>query len=340
MAASWRSEGPHVKALVQTAPNILLYRDEPEPTPATGEALVRVEAVGICGSDLHAIHGHDARRPVPIILGHEAAGRVLTGRLAGRRVAVNPLVVPADCPFAREGRPHLSPRRQILSMPPRPGAFAELVAAPEENLVEIPEVMDAARAALAEPVAVAYHAVHHGARLLGRPLPATRSVVLGGGAIGLAAGLVLRQAGAGEVALVEPNPARRATAMRAGIVDAHATDTALSDASCDLVVDAVGAAVTRAAACRLARPGGVIVHAGLLPGADGLDVRRLTLQEITFSGTYCYTPEEFRTVVGLLAAGRLGALDWIETRTLSEGARAIADIDAGAIAAAKLVLLP
>jgi L-iditol 2-dehydrogenase len=329
-----------MKALVQTAPNTMQYRDEPDPAPAPGEALVRVEAVGICGSDMHAIHGHDARRPVPIILGHEAAGRVLTGRLAGRRVAVNPLVVPVDCPVAQAGRPHLSPRRQILSMPPRPGAFAELVAAPEENLIEIPEEMPAAKAALAEPVAVSYHAVHLGARLLGRPLPAARCAVLGGGAIGLAAALVLRQAGAGEVVLVEPNAARRETAMRAGIADAHASDTALGEASCDLVLDAVGAAVTRASACRLARPGGVIVHAGLLPGADGLDVRRLTLQEITFTGTYCYTPEEFRTVVGLLVSGRLGTLDWLETRMLSDGARAIADIDAGAVAAAKLVLLP
>lgn len=329
-----------MKALVQTAPNTLVYRDEPDPAEASGEVIIRVEAVGICGSDMHAIHGHDSRRPVPIILGHEAAGRVLSGRLAGRRVAVNPLVVPADCPFAREGRPHLSPRREILSMPPRPGAFAELLRAPEANLVEIPEDMPAAKAALAEPVAVSYHAVHHGARLLGRPLPSVRCVVLGGGAIGLAAALVLTQAGAGEVRLVEPNAARRETARRAGISLACATDDAPEDGSCDLVVDAVGAAATRMAACRLARPGGVIVHAGLLPGTDGLDVRRLTLQEITFTGTYCYTPEEFRTVVGLLVSGRLGALDWLEARPMADGARAAADIDVGAVAAAKIVLIP
>lgn len=329
-----------MKALVQTAPNTLVYRDEPDPAPMPGEAIIRVEAVGICGSDMHAIHGHDSRRPVPIILGHEAAGRVMTGRLTGRRVAVNPLVVPLDCPFAQEGRPHLSPRREILSMPPRPGAFAELLRAPEDNLVEIPEEMPAAKAALAEPIAVAYHAVHHGARHLGRPLPAARCAVLGGGAIGLAAALVLRQAGAGEVLLVEPNPARRDTALRAGIAHAHAPDNAPADGSCDLVLDAVGAAATRASACRLARAGGVIVHAGLLPGGEGLDVRRLTLQEITFTGTYCYTPEEFRTVVGLIVAGRFGALDWIQSRPLADGARAVADIDAGAVAAAKIVLIP
>ncbi|MGG5811280.1 alcohol dehydrogenase catalytic domain-containing protein [Falsiroseomonas sp. CW058] len=329
-----------MKALVQTGPNSLVHREEQDPSPAAGEAIIRVEAVGICGSDMHAIHGHDPRRPVPIILGHEAAGRVLTGKLAGRRVAVNPLVVPADCPFAREGRPHLSPRREILSMPPRAGAFAELVRAPEENLVEIPEAMPAAQAALAEPVAVSYHAVHHGARLLGRPLPSARCLVLGGGAIGLAAALVLLQGGAGETWLIEPNLARRATAARAGVALARAPEEGPEEGSCDLILDAVGAAATRASASRLARPGGVIVHAGLLPGAEGLDVRRLTLQEITFTGTYCYTPGEFRTVVRLLATGRLGALDWLETRPLAEGARAVADIDAGMVAAAKLVLVP
>jgi threonine dehydrogenase-like Zn-dependent dehydrogenase len=329
-----------MRALVQTAPNTLVLRDEPDPAPREGEAIIRVEAVGICGSDMHAIHGHDARRPTPIILGHEVAGRVLDGALAGQRVAVNPLWTPPDCPFAREARPHLSPRREILSMPPRPGGFAELARAPVENLIEIPEDMPAAQAALAEPVAVAYHAVHHGARLLARPLPGLRCAVLGGGAIGLAAALVLRQAGAGETWLIEPNHARRATAERAGIAGSRAPENGPEDASCDLVIDAVGAAATRAASCRLARAGGVIVHAGLLPGAEGLDVRRLTLQEIAFTGTYCYTPDEFRIVVGLLVRGQLGTLDWLETRPLADGARAVADIDAGRVAAAKLILIP
>jgi len=329
-----------MKALVQTAPNRLIYRDEPEPQPRPGEALVRVEAVGICGSDMHAIHGHDSRRPTPIILGHEAAGRVMDGPLAGQRVAVNPLWVPSDCEFVRQGRAHLSPRREILSMPPRPGAFAEWVRAPLENLVVIPEAMPAAEAALAEPIAVAYHAAHHGARLLARPLPGLRCVVLGGGAIGLASALVLRQAGAGEVWLIEPNAARRETAARAGIALSRAPEEGPADGEADLVLDAVGSAATRAASCRLARPGGVIVHAGLLPGADGLDVRRLTLQEITFTGTYCYTPDEFRTVVGLLVERRFGPSDWLEARPLAEGAQAVADIDAGRVAAAKIILIP
>ena len=95
-------------------------------------------------------------------------------------------------------------------MPPRPGAFAEYVCVPEGNLVAIPDSLPAAKAALAEPLAVSYHAVNQGARLLGRPLSGADCLVLGGGAIGLGSALVLAMHGARTIALAEPNAARRA----------------------------------------------------------------------------------------------------------------------------------
>ncbi|MGH1590260.1 zinc-dependent alcohol dehydrogenase [Methylobacterium phyllosphaerae] len=151
-----------MKALIYTGPNALIVDDVPVPVPGAGEALVRVEAVGICGSDMHAYHGHDARRPAPLILGHEAAGRVVEGPRAGARVAVNPLVTCGRCPACESGRTHLCPSRQILSMPPRPGAFADYVCVPEKSLVPIPDALSTTHAALAEPLAVAYHAVNQG----------------------------------------------------------------------------------------------------------------------------------------------------------------------------------
>ena len=81
-----------MKALVYTGPNQVRYRDEPDPQPADGEVLIRIEAAGICGSDMHAYHGHDPRRVPPMILGHELAGRILAGPGAGRRVTVNLLI--------------------------------------------------------------------------------------------------------------------------------------------------------------------------------------------------------------------------------------------------------
>lgn len=329
-----------MKALVYTGPNSLELRHEPEPVPGNDEVLVRVEAVGICGSDMHAYHGHDARRPAPLILGHEAAGRIATGPRAGERVTVNPLVTCGFCPSCEAGRPHLCADRQILSMPPRPGAFAELVRVPERNLVCVPEGFPIAHAALAEPVAVSYHAVNAGVRLLDCPLPAARCLVLGGGAIGLAAALVLAMQGAAEIFVAEPHAGRHATVARAGRFRCYAPGGAgePADGSVDLVIDAVGAAATRAAASRLVRPGGVIVHAGLLPGADGFDVRRITLQEIIVTGTYCYTPADFRATVDVLVSGRLGDLSWIEERDFSDAVGAFADIDAARTDAAKVVL--
>jgi threonine dehydrogenase-like Zn-dependent dehydrogenase len=327
-----------MKALVYTGPNSLVFRDEPEPVPLADEVLVRVEAVGVCGSDMHAYHGFDARRPAPLILGHEAAGRIVTGSREGERVTINPLVVDPSCPYAIEGRWHLSPTRQIISMPPRPGAFAELVRIPARNVVAIPETMPIAHAALAEPVAVSWHAVRVGMERLHQPLAACRVVVLGGGAIGLAAALVARHFGARSIAMGETNALRRATLQAEGFAVYEPRIDEPGDDSADLVIDAVGADATRAAACRMARPGGVIIHVGLLPGQGGIDIRKLTLQEITLAGVYCYTPRDFVQSVEALAQLRLGPLGWFEERGLADGADAFADIDAGATAAAKIIL--
>ena len=330
-----------MKALVYTGPNALELRDAPKPEPEPGEVLVEVEAVGICGSDMHAYHGHDDRRPAPLILGHEAAGRIASGPRAGERVAINPLVVDPTCSYAVEGRQHLSPTRQIISMPPRPGAFAELVTIPERNVVTIPDAMPMEHAALAEPVAVAWHAVRLGTERLHAPLAACRTVVLGGGAIGLAAAIVARHFGGRDVRVGETNPLRRATLARSGLQSfAPGSDDAPEDDTADLVIDAVGAVATREAASRVVRPGGVIVHVGLLPGHHGFDMRKITLQEISVSGSYCYTPSDFAETLQALAAGSLGALAWFAERPLADAPAAFRDIDAGAEAAAKILLRP
>jgi L-iditol 2-dehydrogenase len=330
-----------MKALLYTGPKMLEWREQPEPMPGNDEVLVRVDAVGICGSDLHAWRGEDSRRPPPLVLGHEAAGRIASGPNTGMRVAVNPMVTCGACERCLEGRAHLCATREVISLPPRPGAFAEFVRIPERSLVPLPAHLDVARAALTEPLAVSYHAVNHGLRHLGRPPSASRCAVLGAGAIGLGCALVLAMQGAGEITIAETSEARRETASRAGFrCYAPGEKDPPAASSVDLVIDAVGAAATRAAACRLARPGGVIVHAGLLPGSDGLDIRRLTLQEIVFTGTYCYTPLEFRATLEAIASGRLGPLDWLEERPLADGPQAFRDIESGAVAAAKIVLRP
>jgi threonine dehydrogenase-like Zn-dependent dehydrogenase len=331
-----------MKALVYISPRSLAFRDEPDPVLPSGECLVRVEAVGICGSDMHAYLGHDERRPAPLILGHEAAGVVVKGPLEGKRVTVNPLATCGQCRACREGRNNLCAGRQILSMAPRQGAFAELIAIPAENLVEIPDHVSFEKASLAEPLACGWHGVRLGSAALDCPLGDARCLVIGGGAIGLGAALALKAQGAFEVTISEANPRRKPALAAAGeFVMATPEQVAAEDpGNYDIVIDGVGFAATRASASRAVRPGGVIVHIGLGDAEGGLDIRRMTLQEISFIGAYTYTPQDFRDTAAAIFDGRLGPLDWPEQRELERGAEAFADILDGRVSAPKIVLKP
>ncbi|WP_112322704.1 zinc-dependent alcohol dehydrogenase [Oceanibium sediminis] len=327
-----------MKALVYTGPKHLDYRDAPDPERG-GNALIRVEHCGICGSDMHAWAGHDERRPAPLILGHEVAGTVIEGPMQGKRVTVNPLVGCGTCRACRAGHDNLCAERKIISMPPREGGFAELLAMRPENLVEIPEGVSSAAAALAEPIACGWHGVNLAEAILGPVGADTRALVQGGGAIGLGAALVLKARGVADIMVAEPHEERRAMIAAQGLSAFDPTREPGPD-GVDLVIDGVGIAPTRAAASAAARPGGVIVHIGLGGSSEGLDIRRITLQEIAFLGSYTYTPQDFRDTAAAIFDGSLGALDWPDIRPLSEGAAAFEQIAAGQVAAPKIILTP
>lgn len=324
-----------MKALVYDGVEQLGFRDVPDPVVAEGAHLIKVEAVGICGSDMHAYLGHDARRPAPLILGHEAAGTIIGGARDGDRVTINPLVNCGTCAACTTGRENLCPDRQIISMPPREGAFAQFVTMPDSNLVAVPDDVPMHKAALAEPLAVSWHSVRLGLAAM-NPAMSQSALVIGGGAIGLAAALALRAMGVDQITVIEPNEGRRAFLNERCDV----TATAETNDSYALVIDAVGYAATRAEASARAQPGGVIVHIGLGEDAGGLDIRRMTLQEITFIGTYTYTMQDFRDTARAIFDGHLGSLDWTEQRPLSDGYAAFRDLRAGAVASPKIVLNP
>jgi threonine dehydrogenase-like Zn-dependent dehydrogenase len=326
-----------MKALVYTGPEGMAYREAPDPAAKDGEHLIRIAQVGICGSDMHAYLGHDDRRPAPLILGHEAAGVIEGGARNGDRVTINPLVSCGSCAACATGRGNLCADRQIISMPPREGAFAELVAMPEQNLVTVPDHVPLAKAALAEPIACGWHAVSKAHETVP---DAETALVLGGGAIGLGAALSLAAQGITDVTVIEPGTERRRFLVEQCGQRAVRLEDLPPDALFDVVIDGVGFAATRAAASARARPGGVIVHIGLGEDTGGLDVRRMTLQEITFIGTYTYTPKDFRQTAQAIFDGRLGPLDWVETRPLADGAQAFADIRSGAVAVPKILLVP
>ncbi|MEM1384108.1 MAG: alcohol dehydrogenase catalytic domain-containing protein [Pseudomonadota bacterium] len=330
-----------MRALVYRGAGALALEDVAMPVPGPGEAVVRVDAVGICGSDLHAYQGHDPRRPPPLVLGHEAAGVVMAGTAPGERVTINPLVTCGACDACVAGRDNLCPERQILSMPPRPGAFAEAVAVPERNLVAVPEGVPMAEAALVEPIACGWHAFSVAARGMARPVSAGRVVVLGGGAIGIGAALVARHHGVADLWIAETNALRLPVLERLGLARIYSPgEGGPLPGSADLVIDAHGSKATQAAATALARPGGHVLHIGLAGGQCGLDLRRVTLQEITVIGTYTYTMADFRETARALFHGRFGDFAWVEERQLAEGPQALADLVGGKVAASKLVLRP
>ena len=334
-----------MKALVYTAHHQVTYRDEPDPAPTTGDVLLRIDAVGICGSDMHAYHGHDPRRVPPMILGHEFAGTIASGADKGKRVTGNPIIACGRCDYCFEGRNNLCSNRSMIGMQ-LPGAFAQEMAMPASALVDIPQDMDARTAALTEPAATALHALNLSMRAMHRPLQESRTLVIGGGAIGMLCALLLRSYGCREVQVAETNPLRRASiGKHTGYPAFDPLDGATASAgpqanSTHFVIDAVGSVHTRKAAFEAVRPGGAIMHIGLQDWASEIDMRKLTLAEITLLGTYTYSTADLRATVAALHGGAFGDLAWVEERPLSEGARAFDDLDKGRSAAAKIVLRP
>lgn len=329
-----------MKALVYEGEQTVRVREVPEPAVGAGDALIQVHSVGICGSDLHAFHGHDERRPPPLVLGHEVSGyRIDQGRR--QPVVVNPLVTCGHCAACVRGEENLCATRQIISMPPRPGAFSEQFAIPERNVITLPDSIDLQRAALSEPLACGWHAVRLVERMVPMPLTSLRVLVIGAGAVGLGTALSCRALGVEPVLVVENNPGRRETASAAGF-DCVDSDTAASRLATDIdaVIDAVGIQPTRALACQVIRPGGALVHIGLGDANAGVDIRRMTLQEIRITGSYTYTMQDFRETVDALVAGQLGPLDWFEAAALESGAACFARLSRGEVRVPKILLTP
>jgi alcohol dehydrogenase len=330
-----------MNALVYTATNEVVYREEPDPVPGPGESLVKVEASGICGSDMHAYHGKDPRRVPPLILGHEVAGTVVAGPRKGAPVVLNPLMTCGRCALCDQGYSHLCAERELIGMR-LAGAYAEYVAIAENNLVELSAGTNFVEASLTEPTATALHALNLARLQSSRPLAELKTLVIGGGAVGLLAALLLKTYGCRDLVVAETHTERRHSVAEHVGCQVHdpLNDPALANDTFGLVIDAVGGGVTRKAAMAAIKPGGIFVHIGLMDATGELDIRKLTLFEITLVGVYCYTPADVRAAAQAIEKGELGDLSWVETRPLSEGAQAFRDLDEGRTAAAKIVLTP
>ena len=131
-----------MRALVYTQPNEVQLQDRPEPVLAAEEVILKIDAVGICGSDMHAYHGHDPRRKPGLVLGHEFSGTVVQSASArysmGTRVTGNPLITCGTCDYCVQGRNNLCAHRTMVGMT-RPGAIADYMSIPAASLIDMPQ---------------------------------------------------------------------------------------------------------------------------------------------------------------------------------------------------------
>ena len=188
--------------------------DEAVPEPGPGEQLVRVKAVGICGSDLHWCDQGgigDAQISHPLVLGHEGAGVIADGPRRGERVAIDPAIPCGVCRSCRDGYRNLCPRVRFAGHGGTDGMMREFMTWPDELLHPLPDELSDADGAVLEPLGVALH----GYDLGHLPLGGTAAVI-GRGPIGLLVIQVLRAAGARSVLAADPLPHRREAAAKFG----------------------------------------------------------------------------------------------------------------------------
>ncbi|MFK7803339.1 MAG: alcohol dehydrogenase catalytic domain-containing protein [Anaerolineae bacterium] len=330
-----------MKALFYTAPLEMTYREAQPQTVEAGEVRVKIEAAGICGSDMHAYHGHDARRNPGLILGHEVCGTIVEGERLGERVVLNPLMTCGRCKHCESGRTNLCPNRTMIGMT-RPGGMADEVVLPAANAITVSSSISSAHVSLTEPAACVWHSIELIKRVAFVPIQESCVLVIGGGTIGLLAAKLFQHLGASEVVMIERNPIRQQTAARYRFGQVLGSIEGLADFenSFDIVFDAVGAAVTRRISIEAVRAGGVVLHIGLQSNDGPVDTRKITLQEVSFLGSYTYSEADFSATLNALEAGVFGDLFWVEERPLADGNNAFADLDHGRVAAAKIVLCP
>lgn len=334
--------------------------DVPEPgPPGPGEALVEVAYSGICGTDLHEYqHGPNLIRtgphPLtghtpPITLGHEFSGRVtalggpVPGIEVGDRVVVDPCLRCGTCRWCRQGEYHICAKGGSVGLA-SPGAFARWVTVPADGLVKIPDAVTDQVAALAEPLAVGLHAVHRAA-----VRPGDNVLVLGAGAIGIAALLAAKLAGAAGIYVSEPHPGRAARAAELGASEVF--DPASADVrrevflrtgrvGPDVVVEATGRPALVELAVTTVRRGGRAVLAGISGGSASLPITQIVPFERTVLGSLGYNFDIPR-VLNLIADKRFDPSPLITgVYPLAKGREAFADLAGDAGGHLKILLTP
>ena len=292
----------------------LRVEELPVPEPGPGQALVAVRYGGVCGSDLHYWrHGGvgDFRLKEPMLLGHEVVGTVVaygapdtSSPAVGTAVAVHPATPCGVCPECADGRRNVCRDTRYLGSAARfphvQGGFAAQVVVPAEQLRPLPDDLELRRAALAEPLSVALHAVRRAGDVTGRHV-----LVTGAGPIGCLVVAAAKAAGAERVTVTDLLPTALEYARHAGadtLVRADDPDDPGWPAEVDVAVEASGVAAGLDTCLRLVRRGGVVVQLGMLPpGPSPFAGNLVVSREIELRGAFRFDGE-FDEALRLLAA--------------------------------------
>ena len=295
-------EQPHALALVEQG----------EPEAGTGEVLVRVRRAGICGSDMHILHGSNPFARYPRIIGHEFAGEIeqvgdgVAGLDPGDRVVVDPVVSCGACYACRVGRPNVCARLEVMGVH-RDGGFRDLVPVPARNVVKVRADLPVEIAALAEPFSIA-------ANVLSRTGcgPEDSVLIYGAGTVGLTVLQVAKLKGA-RCLISDPDEARleRARAFGADVTIqpqrgpvAEAVQGELDGLGPSVVIDGAGVPALLEEACRVASPAGRIGLLGFSPAPCNVSQQEIVKKELSLVGSRL-NRQLLPEVVGWLESGRL-----------------------------------
>lgn len=341
-----------MKTLRWDAPKTMEWVTAEKPQPNDTEVLIRVQTVGICGSEIEGYLGHNSLRIPPLVMGHECFGHVESvGTLAAQRgirpgqpVVINPLLRCGECWHCRRGLPQLCGERRLIGVH-RPGAFAQWVVVPASAVVPVPDALPAHRAVLAEPLACSLRAVRRA--LDGHVLP--HVLVLGAGGIGLLAAACAKRLGAASVTIADVNEERLRIARETyadAVMNPQKQDLAAYARSqygtdgVEVIIDAAGFQSTRESAIRAVSPGGTVMNIGLGIDQTELPINATIRSEIRMLGSFCYADQDFDDAVRLLVDGVVTEEGWTEVRPLAQGAAAFDDLVSGRVHAGKIILEP
>lgn len=324
-----------MKALVLDKYMELNYRDFPDPEIEANEVLIKVKACGICGSDVHGMDGSTGRRQPPLVMGHEASGIIVEigsevrNRQKGDRVTFDSTIYPLEDWYTRKGHYNLSDNRKVLGVSPgdykKHGAFAELVSVPAHILYKIPDNVSFEQAAMAEPVAVALHAVN-----ISRIQMEQSAVVVGTGMIGLFIVNLLKIAGANPIIAVDLDDKKLELSRAFGAT--HTLNSSGKDIfekiqqltnnrRADVAFEAVGITETVSLCINSLRKGGTAVLVGNLTPEVTVPLQKIVTSQLSLLGS-CAINGEYEAVLDLMASGKVNVEKMISaTAPLSHGAQ-------------------